>query len=150
MRLSNIKEGYEVLPRMNREKYQERPGLEGPIMTRSGKVVYYDNKEGMYYDPDTDMYISYDDWKMLDSPSMHKVSEKDSIKPFDTISARAIRDLKQRYPHAKDPVNALVLDIEKNEMDSDRADDEADEERDSIMSRIAKIEKELGMKEDVT
>ena len=150
MRLSNIKEGYEVLPRMNREKYQERPGLEGPIMTRSGKVVYYDNKEGMYYDPDTDMYISYDDWKMLDSPNMHKVSEKDSIKPFDTISARAIRDLKQRYPHAKDPVNALVLDIEKNEMDSDRADDEADEERDSIMSRIAKIEKELGMKEDVT
>ena len=150
MRLSNIKEGYEVLPRMNREKYQERPGLEGPIMTRSGKVVYYDNKEGMYYDPDTDMYISYDDWKMLDSPSMHKVSEKDSIKPFDTISARAIRDLKQRYPHAKDPVNALVLDIEKNEMDSDRADNEADEERDTIMSRIAKIEKELGMKEDVT
>ncbi len=150
MRLNNIKEGYEVLPRMDREKYQERPGLEGPIMTRSGKVVYYDNKEGMYYDPDTDMYISYDDWKMLDSPNMHKVSEKDSIKPFDTISARAIRDLKQRYPHAKDPVNALVLDIEKNEMDSDRADDEADEERESIMSRIAKIEKELGMKEDVT
>jgi hypothetical protein len=140
-------EGYEILPRMDREKYQKRPGLEGPIMTRSGKTVYYDTKQGMYYDPDTDMYISYDDWKMLDSPNMHKVSEKDSIKPFDTISARAIRDLKQRYPHAKDPVNALVLDIEKNEMDSDRADDEADEERESIMSRLTKIEKELGIKE---
>ena len=35
-------------------------------MTRSGKVVYYDNKEGKYYDPDTDMYLSYDDYKMLD------------------------------------------------------------------------------------
>ena len=69
----NPNEGYEILPPMDKEKYQERPGLEGPIMTRSGKVVYYDNKEGSYYDPDTDMYISYDDWKKLDSPNMHKV-----------------------------------------------------------------------------
>ena len=66
MRTEEFVEGYEVLPKMDREKYQERDGLEGPIMTRSGKVVYYDNKEGKYYDPDTDMYLSYDDYKMLD------------------------------------------------------------------------------------
>ena len=59
-------EGYEVLPRMDRDKYQERDGLEGPIMTRSGKVVYYDNDKGDYYDPDTDMYIDYEDFKALD------------------------------------------------------------------------------------
>lgn len=59
-------EDYEVLPKMDRDKYQERDGLEGPIMTRSGKVVYYDNNEGKYYDPDTDIYLSYDDYKMLD------------------------------------------------------------------------------------
>ena len=59
-------EDYEVLPKMDRNKYQERDGLEGPIMTRSGKVVYYDNNEGKYYDPDTDIYLSYDDYKMLD------------------------------------------------------------------------------------
>lgn len=59
-------EDYEVLPNMDRDKYQKRDGLEGPIMTRSGKVVYYDPQEGMYYDPDTDMYIDYDDYKMLD------------------------------------------------------------------------------------
>ena len=59
-------EGYEVLPKMDRDKYQERDGLEGPIMTRSGKVVYYDNDKGDYYDPDTDMYIDYDDFKALD------------------------------------------------------------------------------------
>ena len=57
-------EDYEVLPKMDRDKYQERDGLEGPIMTRSGKVVYYDNNEGKYYDPDTDIYLSYDDYKM--------------------------------------------------------------------------------------
>lgn len=73
MRLHQLREGFSILPKMDREKYQERDGLEGPIMTRSGKVVYYDPKEGMYYDPDTDMYLSYDDWKQLDSENMHKV-----------------------------------------------------------------------------
>lgn len=70
-------EGYHLLPPMDREKYQDREGLEGPIMTKSGKVVYYDPKAGDYYDPDTDMYISYDDFRMLDKEGMYKVeSEK--------------------------------------------------------------------------
>jgi len=70
-------EGHYLLPPMDREKYQDREGLEGPIMTRSGKVVYYDPKAGDYYDPDTDMYISYDDFRMLDKEGMYKVeSEK--------------------------------------------------------------------------
>ena len=59
-------EGWSQLPDMDKEKYQERDGLEGPIMTKSGKVVYYDNKEGKYYDPDTDIYLTYDEWKALD------------------------------------------------------------------------------------
>jgi len=59
-------EGYSVMPDIDREKYQERDGLEGPFQTKSGKVVYYDTKEGSYYDPDTDMYISYDEWRALD------------------------------------------------------------------------------------
>lgn len=60
-------EGYKVLPPMDKEKYQARDGLEGPFSTLSGKVVYYDPKEGSYYDPDTDMYISYDDFQALDN-----------------------------------------------------------------------------------
>jgi len=61
----NANEGYKVLPSMP-DKYVARDGLEGPIMTGSGKVVYYDNAEGKYYDPDTDMYMSYEEWKALD------------------------------------------------------------------------------------
>ncbi len=57
-----------TLPRIDTDKYQERDGLEGPIATRSGKVVYYDNKEGKYYDPDTDMYIDHEDMKALTLP----------------------------------------------------------------------------------
>ena len=54
-----------TLPRIDKERYQERDGLEGPIMTKSGKVVYYDPIEGSYYDPDTDIYLSYEEWKEL-------------------------------------------------------------------------------------
>ncbi len=54
-----------TLSRIDTEKYQERDGLEGPIMTKSGKVVYYDSKEGSYYDPDTDIYLSHEEWKEL-------------------------------------------------------------------------------------
>lgn len=64
--LSAVNEGYSILPSIDKEKYQERDGLEGPISTKSGKVVYYDPKEGSYYDPDTDMYMTYDEWKALD------------------------------------------------------------------------------------
>ena len=89
MRLHQLKEGFSILPRIDREKYQERDGLEGPIMTRSGKVVYYDPKEGSYYDPDTDMYISYDDWKKLDSENMHKIDmEEGADKPYICVHAK--------------------------------------------------------------
>lgn len=64
--MRSVNEGFSILPDIDREKYQERDGLEGPIQTKSGKVVYYDPKEGSYYDPDTDMYMTYDEWKALD------------------------------------------------------------------------------------
>jgi soluble cytochrome b562 len=62
-------EGYSVVPDIDREKYQERSGLEGPFRTKSGKVVYYDKREGKYYDPNTDMYIEYDDWQAMNEGS---------------------------------------------------------------------------------
>jgi hypothetical protein len=55
-----------VVPGFDKEKYQPRSGLEGPFRLRNGKVVYYDPQEGSYYDPDTDLYISYDDYKKMD------------------------------------------------------------------------------------
>jgi hypothetical protein len=60
-----VTEGYTVTRGIDRERYQERAGLEGPFSTKSGKVVYYDKVEGKYYDPDTDMYIGHEDWIAL-------------------------------------------------------------------------------------
>ena len=40
-----------------RTKYGPRAGLEGPF-NFGGRVVYYDPKEGRYWDPRTDFYVS--------------------------------------------------------------------------------------------
>jgi hypothetical protein len=61
-----VTEGYRVMPSIDRERYTERQGLEGPFTARNGKVVYYDPKEGKYYDPDSDVYISFDEWDAMD------------------------------------------------------------------------------------
>ena len=53
------------LPSIDKSRYQPRKGLEGPFITKHGHVIYYDKKFGQYYNPDTDMYIDYDDWKKM-------------------------------------------------------------------------------------
>ena len=60
-----LKTKQSTLPRLDKTRYQPRKGLEGPFMTKSGQVVYYDKKFGQYYNSDTDMYIDYDDWKKM-------------------------------------------------------------------------------------
>lgn len=70
-------EGYKVLPNIDRDRYGERDGLEGPFRTLSGKVVYYDPKEGSYYDPDTDMYMTYDEFRALDNDYSGMRDERD-------------------------------------------------------------------------
>ena len=63
--IEKIKTQQHKLPPVNKAKYGRRGGLEGPFMTKAGQVVYYDKQQGQYYNPDNDMYISYDDWKKL-------------------------------------------------------------------------------------
>ena len=64
------KEGHYTMPPMP-DRYQPREGLEGPFMTKSGKVLYYDPKEGKYYDSDSDFYLSDDDYHAYDNPPNH-------------------------------------------------------------------------------
>jgi hypothetical protein len=47
-----------------RTKYGPRKGLEGPF-NFSGRVLYYDNKEGAYYDPTTDFYVEQTEMDMI-------------------------------------------------------------------------------------
>lgn len=52
--------GYRVLSERDK-KWQPRKGLEGPFFYPSGAVAYYDPKEGRYWDPTTDFYLSEDE-----------------------------------------------------------------------------------------
>lgn len=36
---------------------REKQGLEGPFRFKNGQILYYDRKEGKYYDSLTDMYV---------------------------------------------------------------------------------------------
>ena len=63
--------GYKVLDTtdMMRTKYGPRKGLEGPF-NFSGRVLYYDPKEGSYYDPATDFYVEQDEMDIINNRFM--------------------------------------------------------------------------------
>jgi hypothetical protein len=54
---------------MMRVKYGPRKGLEGPF-NFSGRVLYYDVKEGQYYDPTTDFYVEQSEMDMINNRLM--------------------------------------------------------------------------------
>jgi hypothetical protein len=60
--------GYRVLDTVDsmRVKYGPRKGLEGPF-NFSGRVLYYDNKQGEYYDPTTDFYVSREEMDTINN-----------------------------------------------------------------------------------
>jgi hypothetical protein len=54
-----------------RVKYGSRKGLEGPF-NFSGRVLYYDNKEGQYWDPRSDFYVEQDEMDMINQSLMNR------------------------------------------------------------------------------
>lgn len=58
--------GYKVLDTVDnmRNNYGPRKGLEGPF-NFSGRVLYYDPREGAYYDPRTDFYVSHEEMNII-------------------------------------------------------------------------------------
>ena len=52
-----------------RVKYSPRKGLEGPF-NFSGRVLYYDVKEGQYYDPTTDFYVEQSEMDLINTRFM--------------------------------------------------------------------------------
>ena len=57
-----------------RTKYGPRAGLEGPF-NFSGRVLYYDNKEGAYYDPRTDFYVEQSEMDLINL-NLYKMLQK--------------------------------------------------------------------------
>ena len=44
-------------------KYTSRPGLEGPFFYEGNRVLYYDPDWGAYLNPQTDRYLTYDEYR---------------------------------------------------------------------------------------
>jgi hypothetical protein len=42
------------------DNHGPRKGLEGPFRYPNGQVIYYDSKEGKYWDPSTDFYLDHE------------------------------------------------------------------------------------------
>jgi len=55
-----------------RVKYGPRKGLEGPF-NFSGRVLYYDVREGQYYDPTTDFYVAQDEMTAIHNQLLDKM-----------------------------------------------------------------------------
>jgi hypothetical protein len=53
-----------------RNKYGPRAGLEGPF-NFSGRVLYYDAREGKYYDPRCDWYVEQEEMDMIHNRLMN-------------------------------------------------------------------------------
>ena len=66
-------------------EYGPRKGLEGPFTMKNGQVVYYDPKEGKYWDPKTDMYIPNEE--------IYKMHETIESRDSATSSIAALRDI---------------------------------------------------------
>ena len=77
----DMAEGHHTASPIDRERYTDlsHEGLEGPFSLRSGKVVYYDPKEGKYYDRDSDMYMSHDDYAAHDAHHAHHIKEDGNV-----------------------------------------------------------------------
>ena len=56
------------------QAYGPRPGLEGPFHYPNGRVLYYDNKAGEYWDPRTDFYVPRDEVAELQQSIFDRIS----------------------------------------------------------------------------
>lgn len=61
-----------------RNKYGPRKGLEGPF-NFSGRVLYYDNKEGAYYDPTTDFYVEQSEMDLINNRLMETLRKAGAV-----------------------------------------------------------------------
>jgi len=116
--IAKIKTQQHRLPSINRAKYGKRSGLEGPFMTKSGQVVYYDHKKGQYLDPDRDIYLSYDDWKKLSEDAPANATGSAVVGTGDDSSTvvvkkkKPLQDKLMRRMGIKEAIDRAVPDLE--------------------------------------
>jgi hypothetical protein len=62
---------YKVMPAQ--EKYLPRKGLDGPFRYANGRTLYYDSREGKYWDPSSDFYVEHSEVTDLEGGLFEKL-----------------------------------------------------------------------------
>jgi len=64
--------GYKVLGKTEElfRGYGPRKDLEGPFVYANGRILYYDPREGQYWDPRTDFFVPNDEVNDLQNDLM--------------------------------------------------------------------------------
>lgn len=58
------------------QTYGPRKDLEGPFHYPNGQVLYYDPREGEYWDPRTDFYVAREDVALLQQQVFERLTQK--------------------------------------------------------------------------
>lgn len=45
--------------------FEARAGLEGPFVFAGNRILYYDIREGKYWDPRTDFFVDHDEMSQI-------------------------------------------------------------------------------------
>lgn len=81
------------------------------------------------------------------SPTNESAADDDSLKGFDPKTQYAIKRLQAKYPHSEDLMSALLADVEKNELDSDTADNANKKHLHDLEKRLVDLIKKNQLKE---
>jgi hypothetical protein len=67
--------GYRILGKTEDvfKGYGPRKGLEGPFVYPNGQILYYDPREGQYWNPQTDFFMSNEDMDNLNRQVFDKI-----------------------------------------------------------------------------
>ena len=122
-----------VVPGFDKEKYTDLSdeGLEGPFRMKNGQVLYYDPKEGKYYNRDTDMYVDYDDYVAMNEDDNEDVGAQ-------------INDLMKKKNATSSPIarKNIEAQIAKLKRQRNKTNEEDVYDKDAALEALARHVKE--------
>jgi len=124
---------------------REAEGLEGPFKYGTGHILYYDQREGKYYNPETDLYIEDSEMeKIMTKPTKQGDTEMNLEEIVRQAVRKALKEKKYRREDEEEETNeGKAKSTEKHDDDSALKGDQ-DELPDKLQKGIidAEVEEE--------
>jgi len=90
--------------------------------------------------------VMVDDYvQNLHEKRLSKGNDKDGevIKGFDPETMQALADLRAKYPHASDPLDALLKSVVDTDQDNDKVDDEQNDKLKTVLKKFKELEPKI-------